>query len=150
MGRKTKLALVAKKPTPTGDAGAPNGHTYRKKHGFYLKNVSQLDKRTSAYQFWREFCDQLTTDAGSDPSGARGALIKVAALKYLRLRMAEQAFLDSAGQPGGLSMEHFLALSNSLRHDLIEIGLERRPKRVQDLDTYQDTYVEQTAAEGTE
>ena len=70
----------------------------------------------------------LASDLGGDPTTAERLLIQSAAVKATRLSLLADQLLD--GVEIQTDQHHVLAWSNSLRLDLIALGLERRAKTV--------------------
>ena len=70
---------------------------------------------------------------GVIPTPQQRILIGRVCFKLLRCHLYEAAFLNGRGKP---QEEKYLALANSLRLDLQALGLERREKRVVDLNAY--------------
>ena len=77
---------------------------------------------------------QLTDQLG-DPTTAQGLLIQSAALKATRLALLSEQLLDGTPPSEG-SDHHALAWLNSLRLDLMALGLERRERQILDLNGY--------------
>ena len=77
----------------------------------------------------------LLTDAlGGNPSSQQVILIQRTSVKALSCRLVERALLDG-GAPESL-WDEYLRWSNRLPSDLQLLGLERRAKPVQSIQTY--------------
>ena len=70
----------------------------------------------------------LTSDVGGDPSTAERLLIQAAAVKATRVALLSEKLLEG-GEPGE-DGHHALAWLNSMRLDLVALGLQRRAKLV--------------------
>ena len=93
-----------------------------------------LDDRTRAGRVMKGVIRQLTDQLG-DPTTAQGLLIQSAALKATRLALLSEQLLDGTPPSEG-SDHHALAWLNSLRFDLMALGLERRERQILDLNGY--------------
>ncbi len=71
----------------------------------------------------------LTDQIGGDPSPAQALIIQSAAVKATRLFLLSDKLL-SGGEIGDATDHNLLAWLNSLRLDLMALGLERRLKDV--------------------
>src|SRR4051794_5697074 len=89
--------------------------------GPFSRSLADLDRRTRAARIMRDVVDELTAHVG-DPSAAESLLIRQAAMKATRLHLLSERFLSGADLAEG-SDHHSLAWSNSLRHDLVALGL---------------------------
>ena len=98
------------------------------------KSLVLLDDRTRAGRVMKGVIRQLTDQIG-DPTTAQALLIQSAALKATRLSLLSEQLLTGAPPSEG-SDHHALAWLNSLRLDLMAIGLERRERQILDLDGY--------------
>ena len=78
----------------------------------------------------RQLSDQI-----GDPTPAQGLLIQSAGLKATRLALLSEQLLDGTPPSEG-SDHHALAWLNSLRLDLMALGLERRERQILDLNGY--------------
>jgi hypothetical protein len=77
---------------------------------------------------------QLSDQIGS-PTPAQCLLIQSAALKATRLSLLSEQLLDGKPPAEG-SDHHALSWLNSLRLDLMALGLERRERQILDLNSY--------------
>ena len=77
---------------------------------------------------------QLSEQIGA-PTTAQALLIQSAALKATRLSLLSEQLLDG-NPPSEGSDHHALAWLNSLRLDLMALGLERRERQILDLNGY--------------
>ncbi len=90
--------------------------------------ISRIDRRTRAGRLMRTLEADLTSDLGGDPSAAQKLLIKAATVKAVRLALLADQLLD--GVEVQSDQHHVLAWANSLRLDLVALGLERRAKAI--------------------
>lgn len=93
-----------------------------------------LDDRTRADRVMKGVIRALSEQIG-DPTTAQGLLIQSAALKATRLSLLSEQLLTGAPPSEG-SDHHALAWLNSLRLDLMALGLERRERQILDLNGY--------------
>ena len=98
------------------------------------QSLTVLDHRTRAGRVMKNVIRQLTDQLG-DPTTAQGLLIQSAALKATRLALLSEQTLDGTAPSEG-SDHHALAWLNSLRLDLMALGLERRERQILDLNGY--------------
>lgn len=96
-------------------------------------SLSSLDGRTRLARTWQAVESELLSALGGDPTPQERILIGRVCFKLLRCHLYEAAFLSGNGKP---QEEKYLALANSLRLDLQALGLERREKKVVDLNAY--------------
>lgn len=109
-----------------GKKGAPCLNVNAIKHGSYLKLARRrIDGRTALAKQLNALKRELTTDLGGDPSTAQKILIERVSFKVASLHFLEMAM--SEGKVDGIH-ERYISLSNSLRHDLLALGLHRRQK----------------------
>jgi hypothetical protein len=101
------------------------------------QSLAVLDNRTRAGRVMKGVIRQLTDQIG-DPTTAQGLLIQSAALKATRLALLSEQLLDGKPPAEG-SDHHALAWLNSLRLDLMALGLERRERQILDLNGYLKT-----------
>lgn len=71
-----------------------------------------------------------------DPTPPQRILINGAAFKTLRIALFADRMLNEPGALSENSDHNLLAWSNSLRLDLVALGLERRERQVLDLASY--------------
>jgi hypothetical protein len=114
---------------------SPPGGRHRKTGPFSRdESLVTLDNRTRAGRVMKGVIRQLTDQIGS-PTTAQALLIQSAALKATRLALLSEQLLDGTPPSEG-SDHHALAWLNSLRLDLMALGLERRERQILDLRTY--------------
>lgn len=110
------------------------------KHGafsvaFAKAVTGELDGRTTLAKTAKALRERLERDLGGSPSTQEALIIRRVVSKALRCETIEAALLE--GKADGERLEAFyISLSNSLRRDLVALGLQRRQKDVKDLDTY--------------
>jgi hypothetical protein len=93
-----------------------------------------LDRRTRAGRVMRSVITELTEHIG-DATAPQRLLIQSAALKSVRLALLSEQLLDGSPPSEG-SDHHALSWLNSLRLDLMALGLERRGAKALDLSEY--------------
>lgn len=93
------------------------------------KTLSRLDRRTKAGKLMRTIAGDLVNDLGGDPSAAERLLIQAASVKAVRLSLLADMLLEG-GDIGEGSDHHAIAWFNSMRLDLMAIGLARRSKDI--------------------
>jgi hypothetical protein len=98
------------------------------------ESLTTLDHRTRAGRVMKGVIRQLTDQIG-DPTPAQGLLIQSAGLKATRLALLSEQLLAGTPPCEG-SDHHALAWLNSLRLDLMALGLERRERQILDLNCY--------------
>lgn len=114
----------------------------RTKHGAYSQllkpsSFDLLDKRTSFGKAVSQLRQALVRDLGGTVSTQQSMLIDRAISKALRCSALEGQLL----QGKETNLQFYISLSNSLRLDLLALGLERRQKEVK---TLQDILYEET------
>ena len=130
---RVRLAVRRKRPK-TSRKGSAHGNTRAVLHGAQSQfSLSSLDGRTRLARTWQAVESELVSALGGDPTPQQRILIGRVCFKLLRCHLYEAAFLNGRGKP---QEEKYLALANSLRLDLQALGLERREKRVVDLNAY--------------
>jgi hypothetical protein len=103
------------------------------KNGLWAKNLSKgVDKRTQIGRWIERLKSELVRHVGT-PSICEMVLIERICSKVVRCRLYEAGLF--AKEPMG-SRDHFLALENGLRHDLISLGLQRRARKITNLEDY--------------
>ena len=109
---------------------------HRRKAGPFSRDetLTALDARTRAGRVMKGVIRQLTDQIGDATAGQR-LLIQSAALKATRLALLSEQLLDGTPASEG-SDHHALAWLNSLRLDLMALGLERRERQILDLNGY--------------
>jgi len=124
---------VLKKPATTGQIGAPIGNDNKLVSGIYADLAGRnLDQRSKLARAMRAVKADLTMAVGNDPSPQRRMLIDRCIYKLFRLTLFEAATL--AGEKG--ADEHYLAWANSLRLDLLALGLDHMKPKTPDLAAY--------------
>lgn len=99
---------------------------YPVKHGLWVDfRKVQIDGRTRLGKWMKTLRAALTTDLGSDLSTMEEILLDRVISKVVRCHLYEVGIIS--GQDLG-SRDFYLACCNSLRHDLVVLGLERRVK----------------------
>ncbi len=108
----------------------------RKRTGPFSRDqeLANVDRRTRAGRVMRSVTIELMNHLG-DASAPQRLLVQSAALKATRLALMTESLLDGAGFSEG-SDHHALAWLNSLRLDLVALGLERRVNPSLDLAEY--------------
>lgn len=101
----------------------------RLKHGAYSKilkadGLAALDQRTAFGKAVAALRRSLITDLGGDPSVQQSFLIDRVIAKALQASALEAKLLEGHEA----SRAFYISLSNSLRHDLLALGLERKAK----------------------
>ncbi len=91
--------------------------------------IVRMDKRTRAGRIMRTIRADLIDHCGGVPSAAERILIESAALKATRLHLISERVINGAAFEAGES-EKTISWANSLRLDLVALGLERRMKDV--------------------
>ena len=87
--------------------------------------LSSIDGRTRPGRFIKAVQDDLTDHVGGTPTVAQALLIRLVAIKALRLALLTDRILDPEAIAES-NDQHFLGWANSLRRDLAELGIERR------------------------
>lgn len=94
------------------------------KHGlFAIFNEAKLDGRTRLGKTVRFLRKELTKHCGGNPSISERILIDRIIQKTIKCHLYEMGLL---GNPGQGAKDHYLALANSLRHDLQALGIKKR------------------------
>ena len=135
MPQKTPIRVVRKKPTPTGQPGAQPGNGNSMIHGIFTEmSHRNLDQRSKMARIIRHVEAELVSALGGEPSPQEMLLVGRVAFKMIRCVLYEAEFLRTGGELKGDN--YYIAWSNSLRLDLQTLGLTRRAKAVQDLQSY--------------
>ena len=109
-------------------------HSHPAKHGLWIDfNRVQLDGRSKLAKWVKTLRSSLTRDLGGNLSTQQAILVDRAVHKTVKCYLFETQVLDGNG-PG--SRDHYLACCNSLRLDLMALGLEKRIKDLPDLESY--------------
>lgn len=93
------------------------------------RRITAADYSSTAGRVLLKTTADLVAQLGGDPSPAEALLIQSAAVKSTRLYLLTERILNPEAADL-TSDEHCLAWMNSLRHDLLALGLERRVKDV--------------------
>jgi hypothetical protein len=88
--------------------------------------LPDIDGRSAMARRYRDVMQQLTSDAGGDPSGAQQAIIRRACSLIVVCEQAEAELLAGVK----LNVAEFVTATNSLRRLLQDLGLERKAKDV--------------------
>ncbi|MGA8196000.1 MAG: hypothetical protein WB902_21820 [Acetobacteraceae bacterium] len=107
--------------------------------------LASLDGRTTLAKIMRGVAQDLLGHLGDDPTPPQRLLVQAASIKAARLAMLADAMLTAESIADG-SDHHLLAWANSLRLDLISLGLERREKPTLHLASYLARAAPATAA----
>lgn len=89
-----------------------------------------LDESTPAGRVLRTVIDDLTDQLGGEPTAAEALLIQAVAIKATRLFLLGKKLLGLGDNEVMKSDDHALAYLNSMRCDLLALGLGRRTKDV--------------------
>jgi hypothetical protein len=87
------------------------------------KALLKQDGRTRIARLLRDCRAALIEHIGGDPNPAEKLLIEQAAVKVARLQLGSERVLEN---PADSDFGHWLSWSESLRRDLISLGLESR------------------------
>lgn len=137
---------VLKKPTIGGTPEKRKRTTSAMVTGIYGDlSGRNLDQRSKLAKALRVTTDALIETIGGKPSPPQRILIDRAVYKMARCSLFESATL--AGENG--SDEHYLAWANSLRLDLIALGLDQVDSPVPSLQDYIASHAQQAAVEKT-
>ncbi len=139
--------------------GMPGGWTTHR--GYSLLRAignGELDLRSREWSLIKSVLHTLAKDQGTtweDLSQARQLISERAAFKALALSCMERWALEHGivgkdGQIASCLRGHYLAFANSLRHDLLAIGIERLPKDVPRLEDWTPSTPRQDGQNGTE
>ena len=117
----------------TKKKGGQPGNKNSVRHGAFIR---RYDGRTVQGRLQREIEAALVTALGGDPSPQQILILQRCSVKALRCAIAEKEILRSNGDVSENLETHYLRWARELREDLKTLGLERRAKPVQDLQTY--------------
>jgi hypothetical protein len=92
-------------------------------------SLAAVDGRTLVGRILKQVRSELVAHLGGDPSVAELLLIENAAMKSARVALLSQK-LAEGGEIAPGADHHVLAWSNSLRLDLMALGLQRRVRDV--------------------
>lgn len=110
-------------------------------------SLATIDRRTRAGRVLRNVEADLVQQLGGAPSTAQRLIIQSAALKATRLSLLAEKLLDGDDISEG-SDHHALAWLNSMRLDLVALGLEAKAKDITpDLRTYMKVPPKQTVVD---
>lgn len=104
----------------------------RGRHGLYvsLPKRMKLDGRSRFGKAVTQLRKSLISDLGGDPSTQESLIVDRVVFKVLRLCSFESHILKTQGMESERQSREYLAMSNSLRLDLMAIGLERRERDI--------------------
>lgn len=104
----------------------------RGRHGLYvsLPRRMKLDGRSRFGKAVTQLRKSLISDLGGDLSTQESLIVDRVVFKVLRLCSFEAHILKSQGMESERQSREYLAMSNSLRLDLMALGLERRMKDI--------------------
>lgn len=115
--------------------GPRKGQTNHLIHGGWMRlEGRRLDGRTRLAKALNQLRRELTADLGAAPSRAQRLIIDRVVFKSARLGFFEQGYLRGEVSDGANAT--YIALANSLRLDLMALGLERRERQCLDLKEY--------------
>lgn len=117
----------------------PHQGVIEETHGAYsmlrqLQDYNKLDGRTRLGRAVQQLEAELVRDLGGDPSVMQMLLIQSLIPKAIFLAIKGTYALTTEDMTQ--IDKHYVTVSNSLRHDLVTLGLERRIKDVMDLEKY--------------
>jgi len=122
-------------PVKNKKIGAPKGNCNSVLHGAYMRlDHRRLDGRSSLAKNLNLLRKELTEDLGESPSRAQQLIVERVIFKAARLRFFEEALLR--GETDGQANIQYIALSNSMRLDLMSLGMKRVEKKCLDLQGY--------------
>ena len=99
------------------------------------QRLANPDRRTHAGRILKAVTLELMGHLG-DATPPQRLLVQSAALKAVRLSLLTQRLLTDEGDLASGNDHHCLAWLNSLRLDLVALGLERRERQILDLRAY--------------
>jgi hypothetical protein len=110
---------------------------YRRRVGPHSSGnaLRTLDSRTNTAKLLRKITNDLLDHLGS-PTPPQRIIVQNAAFKALRIVLFSDRMLNEPGALSEKSDHNLLAWSNSLRLDLVALGLERRERQTIDLASY--------------
>ena len=91
------------------------------------ERLGRIDGRTVVGKLISRVQSDLASDLGGDPSAAEKILIHAASIKAARLYLLQSQLAAGEAQP---DPKHHVAWSNSLRLDLLALGLKRRARGI--------------------
>jgi len=108
--------------------------TLKIKHGIWadLKGL-HVDRRTRLGKWMDHLRSALIHHCGNEPSVAESILIEQIVIKTLKVHLYHVGLFHNKSFG---SKDHALAIQNSIRLDLMALGLKRRPGKVLDLESY--------------
>ncbi len=109
------------------------------KHGIFSKilkpeGLTHLDRRTRFAKAVAELRRSLLADLGGDTSIQQNLLVERVISKALQCAALESQLLSGHAE----NRPFYISLSNSLRLDLLALGLSRKQVKVPDLNKYLD------------
>lgn len=112
-----------------------NGNVNAVRSGIF-SNLNNLDGRSALVKAMARIQSELVSALGGDETVTPQERILIDRVSY---KMARCVLFesDSLSKGGETKNDHqYLAWANSIRQDLLTLGLGRRPKAVQDLQSY--------------
>ena len=105
--------------------GAPQGNLNATTQGAYIQLAKRtIDGRTHLGKQLKILKQELITDLGGDVTRAQDILID-----RIKFKVASLHFIEQAMARGEINVtDRYIALSNSLRQDLLALGLDRKQK----------------------
>ena len=104
------------------------------KHGlFAIFNEAKLDGRTRLGKVVKNLRKELVNHCGGSPSIAERLLIDRVIQKTVKCHLYEMGLMRNPDQG---ARDHYLALANSLRHDLQALGIKKRGRDMTELAEY--------------
>ena len=88
-------------------------------------SLTRVDGRCRVARQIREFTKALVQHVGGTPTPAQAVLIREASLKNAKVVMLADKILEGVELDLDLASRCYLAWSNSLRHDLALLGVDR-------------------------
>lgn len=103
-------------------------------HGLYsMFRAGKVDHRTRLGKTVKYLRNELINHCGGSPSVAERLLIDRIIQKAIKCHLYEMGILKNPDQG---SRDHYLALANSLRHDLQALGIKRKSESFTGLKDY--------------
>jgi hypothetical protein len=131
VGDSVTSDLPKKKPTNNQSRSA---RTYSAKHALHVDfRKVKVDGRSTLGKYMKTLKANLTKDLGGSLTTMEEILLDRIVSKIVQSHLYETGILS--GQDFG-SRDFYLAVCNSLRHDLNVIGLKKRVKNPVDLESY--------------
>jgi hypothetical protein len=111
------------------------------------QSLTDVDRRTRAGRVLKSVVKELMDHVG-DATAPQRLLVQAAAVKATRLALLTDQLLDGTPQSEG-SDHHALAWLNSMRLDLMALGLEKKRLGTLDLTAYLKSQAEASVTEAT-